>query len=220
MSVTIAIDTSTALTCVGLSDSDGAELELFDVPEEGERPRHATVTLALLSQVLDEAGRDWSDISKVVVGLGPGSFTGLRVGIATAIGIARGVGAETKGVSGLTALLAGLDEGQSGCAMIDARRGELFVATSESPTSPRCLSRDLVGLDPAELSICIGDGAILEQQRLRDLGLEVPEAGSPLHRISPLRMISTEASGHGFNGLDPLYVRDADAVPTAERTSS
>lgn len=220
MSITVALDTSTALTCVGVLPVDGPGVETFDVPSPGERPRHATVALSLLSQLLEEQNRSWGDITKFVVGIGPGSFTGIRVGIATALGVAEGVGAELVGVSGLTALLGGLEHGEQGSAMVDARRGELYVAHSNDPLNPSCLPVDL---NPASLggpSTCLGDGALLVRERLLELGFEVPESDSPLHRISPLKMIEAERLGHGSSSLEPLYVREADAIPTSERGAS
>ncbi len=217
MSVTVALDTSTALTCVGLSSSDGTHFEVFDVPAEGEAPRHATKALPLIQELLDKADSTWQDISKVVVGVGPGSFTGLRVGLATAIGLAEGSGSALSGVSGLSALLFGLSPGQPGCGLIDARRGELYAASSNDPTKLICIKRDLVGIPIASPAVCIGDGAVLERENLARLGFEVPNSESHHHRISPLQMIAAEAAGLGVAPVEPQYVRAADAIPTSER---
>ncbi len=217
MSVTVALDTSTALTCVGLVTDSGFEAELFDVPASGDRPGHASKALALIQDLLNQSGSRWDDIETVVVGVGPGSFTGLRVGLATAFGIGVGSGAELKGVSGLTALLHGLGGAENAMALIDARRHELFAASSFEVGSVDRISRSLEDLPLAPRAICVGDGAVLERGRLIELGYEVPDEQSGLHVISALRMIEANEAGLAIEPVAPLYVRGADAVPTAQR---
>lgn len=217
MSITLALDTSTALTCAGISVAGGPRNEAFDVPDQGNRPNHATAGLELLSGLLESVGAGWSEVGQVVVGVGPGSFTGLRVGIATAFGIGRGTNCEVVGVSGLEALLLSVESSQPACALLDARRGELFAQSSETGSAPICVSRDLGELSARDGSVCVGDGALLERDALISRGFDVPDAGSALHRISPLAMIELATRGRTFDVSKPLYVREPDAVPSAER---
>ncbi len=217
MSVTIALDTSTALTCAGIEVAGGLRDEVFDFPDPGSRPNHATAGLALLSGLLKSAGVDWSEVSRVVVGVGPGSFTGLRVGIATALGLSRGSGAEAVGVSGLDALLLGVGAATPACGLLDARRGELFVQSSEAGSAPICVARDLSGLVLKDGCLCVGDGAVLERDLLVARGFDVPDADSPLHRISPLAMIDLASRGRTIDVSTPVYVREPDAVASSDR---
>jgi tRNA threonylcarbamoyladenosine biosynthesis protein TsaB len=129
--IVLALDTSTRATVVGLSTPGGEVLEARDDPRPGERPGHSTQLLPLAAAVLEQAGLRWAEIDRVAAGVGPGTFTGLRVGLATAHGLAQASGAELVGVCSLAALAqaaAGAGGGLPVVAAIDARRGEVFVA--------------------------------------------------------------------------------------------
>ncbi|HEX5101749.1 MAG TPA: tRNA (adenosine(37)-N6)-threonylcarbamoyltransferase complex dimerization subunit type 1 TsaB [Polyangiaceae bacterium] len=91
---------------------------------------HAERVLALVERLLGEVGWSRSSIDRVAVGIGPGSFTGLRVGIALAQGMALGLGRPLVGVGSLAALAAAVPhtEKRTRIPVLDARRGELFVA--------------------------------------------------------------------------------------------
>ena len=89
------------------------------------RSRSAQHVLADVRELLDGSGRTLADVNAIVVGRGPGTFTGLRIGIATARGLGMALGIPIMGVSTLDALLQG-DGVQVAC--IDARRGEVFAA--------------------------------------------------------------------------------------------
>jgi tRNA threonylcarbamoyl adenosine modification protein YeaZ len=89
---------------------------------------HASDLLPSLDRLMREA-RATGPVSSVLVGTGPGSFTGLRVAIATAMGIARGAGARMFGVSSFEALVfAELEVGEEGCILVDARAREVYFA--------------------------------------------------------------------------------------------
>jgi tRNA threonylcarbamoyladenosine biosynthesis protein TsaB len=169
--IVLGFDTSTPSTVVGLRLADGRTLQARDDPSERQRPGHATRLLPLAHDLLAEAGIAWSELRRIAVGVGPGTFTGLRVGIATARGLAQSLGVELVGVSSLRALaclpacasegvpfrvplpaMAAL-QGEDGVggrprrilAAIDARRGEVFVAAYEDGRellAPRAVSPD------------------------------------------------------------------------------
>ena len=102
--IVLGIDTATAATAVAVR-ADGAPLgERRDDPAAGAHPGHATRLLAMAHELLDETGIPWSALDRVAVGVGPGGFTGLRVGVATARGIAHALALELVGVSSLRAL--------------------------------------------------------------------------------------------------------------------
>jgi tRNA threonylcarbamoyladenosine biosynthesis protein TsaB len=154
----LGLDTSTRATAVGLLLADGRLYDARDDPTGEARPGHATRLLPLAHSLLTHAGLSWGDIERIAVGVGPGTFTGLRIGVATARGLAQSLGVELAGVSSLRALAhaaglsgeriqaggasGGTDSERAACderagegsarhgvlAVIDARRGEVFAA--------------------------------------------------------------------------------------------
>jgi len=139
--IVLGFDTATPATAVGLRLADGGTLQAYD-PGLGARPGHATRLLGLAAELLAQAGLKWNAVERIAVGLGPGTFTGLRIGVASARGLAQTLGVELVGVSTLRALAApalergGTADGRDGggecaavaIAVIDARRGEAFAA--------------------------------------------------------------------------------------------
>jgi tRNA threonylcarbamoyladenosine biosynthesis protein TsaB len=126
--IVLAFDTATPRTAVALQPDDAQEpRELVHDPAPGERPGHATQLLALAARLLGDAGLGFPDVELLGVGVGPGTFTGVRIGVATARALAQAGGTALAGVSSLAALAAGV-EGRDVLAVVDARRGEAFVA--------------------------------------------------------------------------------------------
>src|SRR6201996_3545919 len=126
----VGFDTATTDTaaCAWRDGEVLAEAQL-GLSERG-RPRHATGLLAEVERCADAAD-GWAGVELIAVGLGPGSFTGLRVGIATAKGLATSPGKPGRGTSTLDALGAGIAAaGAPGerLAVLDGYRGEVFVA--------------------------------------------------------------------------------------------
>ena len=101
--IVLGFDTATPATAVGLRLADGTTLRAYDEPQAGERPGHTTRALPLASELLVRAGIRWGALERIAVGMGPGTFT-LRVGIATARGLAQSLGIEVVGVSSLQVL--------------------------------------------------------------------------------------------------------------------
>src|ERR1700684_3399861 len=126
--IVLGFDTATPSTTVGLRLSEESARTARHDPAPAEHPGHATELLAMTAQLLAEAGVAWSALDRIAVGVGPGTFTGLRVGIATARGLAQSLSVELVGVSSLSALAREATlEGGGVLAVIDARRGEVFV---------------------------------------------------------------------------------------------
>ena len=153
----LGFDTATPSTAVGLRMSDGSTLQARDDPGPDEHPGHATRLLALVNDLLEKANMGWSEIDRIAAGLGPGTFTGLRVGLATARGLAQSLGVELAGVSSLRALaepaLRSGRERSGVLAVLDARRGEAFAAAyemtggggAEELIAPRALAPEDLG---------------------------------------------------------------------------
>ncbi|MGH2917098.1 MAG: tRNA (adenosine(37)-N6)-threonylcarbamoyltransferase complex dimerization subunit type 1 TsaB, partial [Solirubrobacteraceae bacterium] len=108
--IVLGLDTATPATAVALLDTaapaDAAVAESRHDPGPGERPGHTAQLLALAQGQLADAGLRFADVDRIAVGLGPGGFTGLRIGVATARALAQAAGAEIVGVSSLRALAA------------------------------------------------------------------------------------------------------------------
>ena len=88
----LAFDTATRATAVALAGTGERVLEARDDPPPGERPRHASRLLPLTAELLERAGIGFEDIDRLAVGVGPGTFTGLRIGVATARALGRVTG--------------------------------------------------------------------------------------------------------------------------------
>ena len=87
--IVLGFDTATRSTAVGLRLKDGRTLQARDNPGTSEHPGHATRLLPMADELLGSAGIGWRAIDRIAVGLGPGTFTGLRVGVATARGLSQ-----------------------------------------------------------------------------------------------------------------------------------
>jgi tRNA threonylcarbamoyladenosine biosynthesis protein TsaB len=137
--IVLGFDTATAATAVALRLADGRTLRARDDPGSGQRPGHTTRLLPLARELLARAELSWRDLERLAVGVGPGTFTGLRIGVATARGLAQTLGVDAVGISTPRVLAqAALAEPAARApararedgvlAVIDARRGEVFVA--------------------------------------------------------------------------------------------
>jgi len=224
VSVVLAFDTATSATVVGVCTRGGDVHERRDDPVPGERPRHAQALLALCEQALAQASAGWSDVTRIGAGVGPGTFTGLRIGVATARSLAQATGAELVAVPSLEALALGAGaEGREVLAVLDARRGEAFAAAfgpGTAPARPAAVSPErLAAL--AGGRIAVGDGAIRYRERLEHGGAEVPPDDDPRHRTAaaPLIRLAAGAAPQAVASLVPDYVRPPDAqIGRAGRT--
>lgn len=230
--IVLAIDTATPATVIGLRCVDGSVQEARDDPGAGERPGHSTRLLPLAAGLLADAGLAWCEIERIAVGVGPGTFTGLRVGVATAHGLAQSSGAELVGVSSLRALALGVDSGSPVLAAIDARRGEVFVAgyqgemglLSPRPVAPAVVPEWLAEQGDVFLDgrcVAVGDGAVLYRSEFERSGVSVPEDDSPLHRISAVALCALGAAASASDDpVLPDYLRRPDAAIALEGAAS
>lgn len=224
--IVLGLDTATPSTAVALlhAAEPGAAVEARHAPAPGERPGHASRLLALAHELLAGAGLRFADVDRIAVGLGPGTFTGLRIGVATARALAQSTGAQLVGVDTLRAL-ASVPDSPAVLAVVDARRGEAFVAgwrDGELRIAPAALG-------PAELAAvaprgwrAVGDGAVRFRGELERAGCLVPPDSSPEHRVSAAAICRLSLEVGETAALDtvtPRYLRPPDAViarhPTA-----
>jgi tRNA threonylcarbamoyladenosine biosynthesis protein TsaB len=219
----LGIDTATPATAAAVWGPDGPAVELRDDPGPGERPRHATRLLALIEGALAEAEAGWETVERLAVGVGPGGFTGLRHGIATARALAQARGLPLVGVSSLEALAAGARQAAGDrpvLAVIDARRGEVFAAAwrgDERLLEPRAFAPDALAAAAPASPLAAGDGAVRFRAELERAGAAIPADDSPVHRVSALQVCRLGAAGEPADrdALLPDYRREPDAKPLA-----
>lgn len=228
MPVILGFDTATPATTVALLQDGAQPLERRHDPQPGERPQHASQLLPLASALLAEAGIDWPQVRRIAVGVGPGTFTGLRIGVATARALAQASGAELAAVSTLHALAHAAREeaaGRTVLAVLDARRGEAFAAAwrgdEQLHAAAAIAPEDLPALARGASGPClaVGDGAVRFRQRLEPAGVDVPADGSALHRVSATAIceLALDAPPADRDALIPDYVRLPDAELTRRR---
>lgn len=207
-------------------------------------PRHSTALLAEIERAVEESG-GWEQVGRIAVGRGPGSFVGIRIGLATARGLAASTGVPINGVCTLDALgramgrqasssavpLRGL-EGQKhsgSLAVLDARRGEVFAAlyspAGEQLWEPFVATPEALAGRLAELPgsvLAAGSGAVRFRQELADRDVDIPDDADPVHRVSARHVCAlAEAAGYGGgDSLDPIYLRPPDAQRWRERDTS
>jgi tRNA threonylcarbamoyladenosine biosynthesis protein TsaB len=218
--IVLGFDTSTPASAVALRLADGVTLRAYDTPAAGERPGHTAQLLQRASELLAQAATGWGEVERIAVGVGPGTFTGLRVGIATARGLAQSLGVELVGVGSLR-VLAHPSGARSVLAMIDARRGEAFVAAYRGQRElapPRALPPQALGDLVTQLGnghdwLAVGDGALRFREHLEALAVAVPDDVSPLHRIDAgaLCELAASATAGDLAAVLPDYRRRPDA---------
>ena len=196
--LTLAFDTATSVAAAALV-RDGEVL--------GERASRAVRVLADADDLLREAGKDRSELGGIVVGVGPGSFTGLRLGVAAARGLAFALDLPVAGVSTLDALAAGAP---GALPIIDAGRREVFTRVKEGPFA---VAPQELELEPGTL--CVGDGALRYRIALEERGAEIPHDSDERHRPRA-RFHAELAKRFGPpDEVEPLYLR----IPDAERNT-
>ena len=163
MALILLLETSTAKLSVALA-RDGKVI----ASRECEEPRlQASLTAPLVKEVLDSQGLTVPDCDAVCVGKGPGSYTGLRVGVSTAKGLAFGAGLPLIAIGSLDVLVAGADRASHIVPMIDARRMEVYTAVYSpdgeqlTPVEAKIIGPDSFADELAAGSVLfIGDGAL------------------------------------------------------------
>lgn len=205
------------------------------------RPLHATRLLEEVERAAAAAG-GWGAVDLIAVGLGPGTFTGLRVGIATARGLGVSRDLPVRGVCTLDALAAGIGaagasavplggmatkRNSGALAVLDGWRGEVFAALYDAAGAriwepavfrPEELAEKVAAL--AESPSVAGSGAVRFRQELARGGVQIPDDSDPVHRVAARHVCALAAAAAGEEdrgGLAPIYLRPPDAERWRER---
>jgi tRNA threonylcarbamoyladenosine biosynthesis protein TsaB len=219
----LGFDTATAASsaCVLRDDDEAFESE----PDPGRLtapPAHARELMPAVAAALERSGLHWSDLDAIAVGVGPGSFTGLRIGVSTARALAHAHDLELRPVSSLAALGAGIDAPLR-LPLIDAKRGELFAVLYEGPeevwpasaVTPEALVERLrqAGTTP----LAAGDGSIRFRGVLEAAGIRVAPDGASAHVVRALNVcrLAGEVRPAPVDAVLPDYLRLPDATPSS-----
>ncbi|HQF53214.1 MAG TPA: tRNA (adenosine(37)-N6)-threonylcarbamoyltransferase complex dimerization subunit type 1 TsaB [Thermoleophilia bacterium] len=227
----LALETATTACSAALCAADGsvvAERLACDGPAHSQR------LLPFVHEVLEESGAGWDEVETVAVGLGPGAYTGLRIGVATARALAQADGrVGLAGVPTLTALALALSEAPEAVVggllvpLVDGRRREVFAALYErvdrglrQTGGVTVVGRDdlagwLAGCGDAVVG---GDGAALYRELLPASARPAAGIGTPTAAMVG-RAVALGAPGlvHGPDAVLPIYGRAPDATPRAAK---
>lgn len=214
--LTLAVTSSTGVmsVAVGRNSSDAIEVE---VPTDR---RHAEEMSPRLQEVLDRAGVTLGDVQRLAIDIGPGRFTGLRVGLATVRALAFALEVPVVGMSSLAVLAAGVELNSTEnqvtgpiTAVVDARRAEVFQQTFVDGLAA---GEPLVGT-PEDLAavaqgVVVGDGVDRYAEHYSEgKGLTVLSGKNP--RAAAMLVLAGNAPGVPGTDIQPLYLRDPDAKP-------
>jgi len=229
----VGFDTATEDTVIAARDGGEVLFQTSAGPDENGRPCHSAMLLELIERAAEALG-GWSQVDRIAVGTGPGTFTGLRIGLATATGLAMSAPIEVVGVPTLKALARdlarGAPDGQLSVPMLDARRGEVFIAVYDgggrevepaAALAPEAAVSMLSGLDlPATVG---GPGAVRFAERFERADFRIADPASQQGRLTGLAICELGAGAAPTgpdNPLEPIYIRAPDAQLWLERDSA
>lgn len=230
----LGLDTATAEVAVAATRRGEVLFETQVASVADARPNHSSVLLEAVEEAVRAAG-GWPAVGLIAAGVGPGAFTGLRVGVATARALAQARDLDLAGVSSLAALARGIREHTADVdgsppstaprqrpllALIDARRAEVFAALFDCDGvevwEPCVISADELQTRIESLPeppVAAGDGSLRFRAELEAAGAEVPPDADPAHRLSA-RHVCALAGGAGRarpEDVRPIYLRRPDA---------
>lgn len=217
--LTLAIDTAAAACQACVHDSAGDRIAGRCVEIIGRG--HAERLMAVIDAALADASTELSAIDRLAVTVGPGSFTGIRVGVATVRGLALALGCDAVGVETLEAVgaFASLTAGGPVLAVIDARRGEvygqLFDAAGAARGEPAAMTPEQAARLARDAGAALaGSGAALIAEGLAGEAMLPVVSGAETVDIATVARIAASRAGP-FGRPAPLYLRGADAKPQA-----
>ena len=216
----LAFDTTQAACSVAVYDSDAGDCVSHRL--EKMQRGHAEALPGMIGNVMDRAGLDYAAIDRLAVTTGPGTFTGVRIGLAAARGAALALDIPVCGIGSLEAVAAAIEAPADTpvLAAFDARRGEVYAQLFEddkAKTAPRLVSVDeAAGLAGRKRAIVAGTAASMLAQRAGNL---TPASACPL---PDARTVARLAAGRTDTGktAEPVYLRKADAKPQVQLVRS
>jgi tRNA threonylcarbamoyladenosine biosynthesis protein TsaB len=217
----LGIDTSTPAAGACVLRADGAAFELTPPPERlAGPPAHAAELMPAAAEVMERAAVGWRDLEAIAVGVGPGAFTGLRIGVSTARALGMAAELPLRRVSSLAALAAGIDAPLK-LPLIDARRGEVFAALFDGDlelwppfvAAPEALVARL--RDGAFSPRAAGDGSLRFRGMLEEAGIPVEPDNAEAHVVRALNVcrLGRGAPDESPEAVLPEYLREPDAKP-------
>jgi tRNA threonylcarbamoyladenosine biosynthesis protein TsaB len=226
----VGVDSATDYAVVGATADGEVVREVAIGPGPDGRPRHSQVLLEEVERTAEAAG-GWAKVDRIAVGVGPGSFTGLRIGIATARALAQAHALPLAPVGSLAALARGIAERLGAetdltLPVFDARRNQAFAALytprgdqvwEPLVASPEELAERVGGVD--ETALAAGDGALRFAAELEAAGATVAPPEDPVHRVAARQVcaVGEAAIEAPTDQIQPLYLRPPDAKRWRER---
>jgi tRNA threonylcarbamoyladenosine biosynthesis protein TsaB len=218
----LAIDTSTDICSVAVLRDE----ELLEETSRKVKAGHSGTVLNLIDEVLKNSGLNKKDINLIATGLGPGSFTGIRIGIATAKGLAAALNCEVRGVVTLDAVAANVPKTDRHIMpVLDARKGEIFCALYDKDRhrlSPQ------VNIEPSQVKDMISGPtlftgnaiALYDEVFSNSLGSLYQAADKDLWypRAAVIGKLALNPS-FAVNDISPVYIRASDATLLLKRIS-
>ena len=209
----LAFDASTPVVAVAVARAEGDGRRVLAEVSVSAFGASETL-LPAIDAALHLAGERLGSVERVLAGVGPGTFTGIRIAATTARALALATGAALSKNSTLAALAApALSGGHPDVlAVIDAKRGQVFAQRfSEAGPTAGISCAEPEDLSAADDPLLVGDGALRYRQALSSLG-RVPPEDSLLHRVSAVgHVLSADLAPMDAGELVPVYVREPDA---------
>lgn len=216
--ITLALDTAQACCQCALIDADGTSYSMSEALSRG----HAEHLFDQIDALLDNAQREYDDVERIVVTAGPGSFTGLRVGLAAARGLAVALDVPCLGVSTLMALSLSGKHKSPFTVLIDARRNQHyrqdFSAIATPVSKPKAIDneRALDGLSNS--SEILGSGAAWAAETIGAQNLELARDADQRTFVNIVKLAEFgQTADPKAYPPEPCYIRDADAKPQTKK---
>ena len=213
----LAFDASTEVVTVAVArEKVGERKILSEISASVDGASEAL--LPAVHAALDLAGEKLAAVDRILVGVGPGTFTGIRIAASTARAFSLGTGAKLAKNSTLRALAApALTVNTDVLTVLDAKRGQVFTQhfSDGGPGEIRCLEPETLAAEGHTL--IVGDGAVRYREEISG-GVSIPPDGSPLHRVTAAgHVLAADLSPVEPEELAPLYIREPDAEVRRER---
>jgi len=225
-SLLLSIDTATPCSSVALTMGTRLDGEVLASLSLSSGKTHSRRLLALISYIMQETGVDWPRIEAIAVSLGPGSFTGLRIGMATAKGLAFASDKPMVGISTLAGLASKCAPAPHICAVLDARKKEVYAAFFRTNERGLTVPAGMpMVITPEKLADCLPDSVVMVGDGVRVYGRLWKQLSGSGVQFAPSQMHEPAASSLGFIGKEmvekgdflnvveavPLYIRASDA---------